>query len=235
MNPKIETSEGDYCHRPWPMAPMARVIKRTIDLVVAISLLALVGWLIPLLAGIAMLATGESGLFCQQRVGRHGCPFKIIKVRTMRSSITPGTSVTTVNDERIYPAGRWMRRLKLDELPQLWNVAIGHMSLVGPRPDVPGFADHLTGHDRVVLDARPGITSPASVVFRHEERVLAEQSDPETYNRCVLWPAKVRLNSWYVEHWSLMLDLRCLIATAIPAEQLVPGKWSKIAAGSVGR
>ena len=106
-----------------------------------------------------------------------------------------------------------MRRLKIDELPQLVNVLRGEMSLVGPRPDVPGFADELVGADRVVLSVRPGITSPAAVTYRHEEELLARAEDPETYNRDVLWPAKVAINRHYVETWTLGADVRCLAET----------------------
>ena len=112
-----------------------------------------------------------------------------MKIRTMNS--VGGTTVTTANDTRITRSGALMRRLKIDELPQLINVLRGEMSLVGPRPDVPGFADLLIGDDRVVLTVRPGITGPAAIEYRHEEEILARVADPEGYNRDVIWPDKV--------------------------------------------
>ena len=107
-----------------------------------------------------------------------------------------------------------MRRWKIDELPQLLNVIRGDMSLVGPRPDVPGFADRLSGADRVVLSVRPGITGPATLAFRDEERLLTTVADPELHNRTVLWPAKVALNREYVASWSVGGDVQYLVAHA---------------------
>ena len=154
------------------------------------------------------MSTRANGLFRQRRVGRYGEPFEVLKIRTMRDG--GGSSVTVARDVRITPAGAWMRKLKIDELPQLVNVVKGEMSLVGPRPDVPGYADLLTGADRILLTVRPGITSPAAVAYRHEEQVLAGVADAEAHNRDVIWPDKVRINREYVEHWSLAADLRCL-------------------------
>lgn len=164
-----------------------------------------VAWLV------ATITTGRNGLFRQDRIGLDGEPFEVLKIRTMRS--TGGSTVTTASDARITRAGAWMRRAKVDELPQLVNVLRGDMSLVGPRPDVAGYADLLEGQDRIVLTVRPGITSPAAVVFRHEELLLARAEDAEAYNRDVLWPAKVQINREYVENWTLGADIRCLAAT----------------------
>jgi lipopolysaccharide/colanic/teichoic acid biosynthesis glycosyltransferase len=125
----------------------------------------------------------------------------------MRIDPTNRTSVTTAHDVRITPVGRFLRRAKLDELPQLINVLKGDMSFVGPRPDVPGFADALTGEDRVILSVRPGITGPATLRYRDEESLLAGAEHPEQYNREVLWPDKVRLNREYVRQWSFRGDM----------------------------
>ena len=125
----------------------------------------------------------------------------------------PGTTVTTSYDARITGIGAILRRLKLDELPQLINVLTGTMSFVGPRPDVPGYADRLDGDDRVVLSVRPGITGPATLHFRNEEELLAGQEDPEWYNREVIYPAKVRMNRHYIENYSLREDLRLIWRT----------------------
>jgi lipopolysaccharide/colanic/teichoic acid biosynthesis glycosyltransferase len=125
----------------------------------------------------------------------------------MRSARSGGTTVTTAADTRITPLGRIFRRWKLDELPQLFNVLTGQMSLVGPRPDVPGFADRLKGKDRLLLTVRPGITGPATLKYRREEQLLAAVPDPESYNRDVIFPDKVAINVNYVRTWSFRKDL----------------------------
>lgn len=186
-------------------------LKRAFDLVIAGIGTVLTA---PVMGGawmVAALSTRANGFFRQERIGLGGETFEVWKIRTMRT--LGGTTVTKAGDARITRAGAWMRKLKIDELPQLVNVLRGEMSLVGPRPDVPGYADRLTGADRVLLSVRPGITSPAAVVYRHEESLLARAEDPEAYNRDVLWPAKVRINREYLESWSMRADLRCLWAT----------------------
>jgi lipopolysaccharide/colanic/teichoic acid biosynthesis glycosyltransferase len=130
----------------------------------------------------------------------------------MSDARTPDGEVLP-DGERLGRVGRTLRGTSLDELPELINVLRGEMSLVGPRPDVPGFADHLVGADRILLTVRPGITSPAAVAYRHEEQLLAQASDPEAYNREIIWPDKVRINREYVEHYTFLADLRCLAAT----------------------
>jgi lipopolysaccharide/colanic/teichoic acid biosynthesis glycosyltransferase len=121
--------------------------------------------------------------------------------------------VTTSNDPRITAIGRFFRRTKIDELPQLINVLFGQMGFVGPRPDVPGFADELCGADRIILTVRPGITGPATLRFRNEEEELAAQPDPERFNREVIFVEKVRLNREYVENFSLLKDVRYILLT----------------------
>lgn len=125
------------------------------------------------------------------------------------------TNVTTDKDPRITRLGRFFRKTKIDELPQLINVFLGQMSFVGPRPDVPGFADKLTGDDRIILTVRPGITGPATLKFRDEEKLLAAQSDPERYNREVIYPEKVRLNREYVENYSFWQDIKYIFQTIL--------------------
>ena len=182
-----------------------RALKRTLDLCVSVPALLVVSPIMWLAWLVATVTTGSNGLFRQERVGLDGQTFEVLKFRTMRG--TGGSTVTTASDLRVTRAGRLMRRLKIDELPQLINVVRGEMSLVGPRPDVPGFADQLMGPDRLVLSVRPGITGPAAVAFRHEEALLAECADPEKYNRETIWPQKVALNRAYVEQWTLRGDL----------------------------
>lgn len=182
-----------------------RILKRGFDVSFA-GLGLIVGW--PIIVVCVLLArrdTGASGLFKQTRIGRHGKRFTVYKIRTMRA--IEGTSVTTSGDARITPLGAKLRRWKLDELPQLWNVLKGEMSFVGPRPDVAGFADRLEGDDRAVLDLRPGITGPATLKYRDEEAILAGQTDPERYNRDVIWPDKVAINRHYLENYRFLGDL----------------------------
>jgi lipopolysaccharide/colanic/teichoic acid biosynthesis glycosyltransferase len=126
-------------------------------------------------------------------------------------------SITTAADNRITPVGRFLRRFKLDELPQLWNVLIGNMSFVGPRPDVPGYADKLQGDARKILELRPGITGPATLYFRNEEDLLASASNPKEYSDTVIWPKKVELNLAYLEHWGFWKDLGYLLITIFPS------------------
>jgi lipopolysaccharide/colanic/teichoic acid biosynthesis glycosyltransferase len=187
-------------------------LKRTFDFVVSLTGLALV-WPIILLAWlIASIETRSNGMFVQVRVGRGGRSFRLFKIKTMNSH-RGGTTVTTASDARITRSGAFFRRTKIDELPQLIHVLFGQMSLVGPRPDVPGFADRLEGEDREILQLRPGITGPASLKYRDEEVLLSEQSDPEAYNREVIWPDKVAINLEYLYRWSLGRDVALLLAT----------------------
>ncbi|MDX1928121.1 MAG: sugar transferase [Pirellulaceae bacterium] len=189
------------------LSPANRLLKRVFDIVVS-SVGLLVLWPLLLLGWIAAAAsTRANGFFVQKRVGMHGRTFKLLKLRSMRNRADVQTTVTTRQDPRITRIGSLLRKTKMDELPQLWNVLVGDMSLVGPRPDVPGFADKLTGDDLIVLSIRPGITGPASLEFRDEEELLAKQEDPEKYNREVIWPRKVELNRAYVIQYSFWMDL----------------------------
>ncbi|MEL0084088.1 MAG: sugar transferase, partial [Gammaproteobacteria bacterium] len=181
------------------ISPIDAFIKRAFDIVFSAFGLMLVGGVILLAFLAATVDTGRNGFFLQERVGRLGRPFKVIKIRTMRDQPQSDvkvneTTVTTAADPRITRLGRFFRRFKIDELPQLVNVLIGQMSFVGPRPDVYGFADQLSAGDRDLLLVRPGITGPATLKYRDEERQLAEQADPESYNREIIFPDKVRIN-----------------------------------------
>jgi lipopolysaccharide/colanic/teichoic acid biosynthesis glycosyltransferase len=157
---------------------------------------------------------GAPVIFMQKRVGRHARQFTIYKFRTM-SVADPhsSTSITVAGDSRITPLGAKLRKYKLDELPELWNVLKGDMSFVGPRPDVPGYADALTGEDRKVLGLRPGITGPATMKYRNEEAILASVPDPVKYNDEVIFPDKVRLNRYYLDHYSFIMDVKMIVAT----------------------
>lgn len=155
-------------------------------------------------------------IFKQERVGRGGRRFNIYKFRTMSAGARQGGSTVTVaGEERITPLGARLRKYKLDELPELWNVLKGDMSFVGPRPDVPGYADALMGDDREVLRLRPGITGPATLKYRNEEEILAGVDNPQEYNDLVIFPDKVRLNRYYLHHYSFWMDIRIIFATVL--------------------
>lgn len=192
-----------------------QVLKRSFDVLGAAGGLLLTFWLIALAWLLATLDTRQNGFFIQERVGQHGRRFRVVKIRTMRPAAGVTTTVTTGRDPRITPVGRFLRRTKIDELPQLFNVLLGQMSFVGPRPDVPGFADRLEGEERAMLSLKPGITGPATLAYRDEEELLTEQADPERYNREVIWPDKVRLNLEYIRRWSLLGDIRYIWQTVV--------------------
>ncbi|MCI6154137.1 MAG: sugar transferase [Porphyromonas sp.] len=153
--------------------------------------------------------------FCQKRVGKGGKIFTMVKFRSMVVSHS-GSSVSVAGESRISPLGAKLRKYKLDELPELWNVLVGDMSFVGPRPDVPGFADKLVGEEREILQLRPGITGPASLKYRNEEELLAQVDDPVKYNAEVIYPDKVRINLEYLRGWSFGKDLKYIIQTILP-------------------
>ena len=194
----------------------SRYGKRILDLWISLALLVLLSPLFALIALAVWMDDGLPVIFRQTRVGFGGTLFRIYKFRTMRIFGERGGPVTVAGDPRLTRSGRLLRRWKLDELAQLLNVVSGRMSLVGPRPDVPGFADLLRGAERAVLSLRPGITGPASIAYRDEERLLARQADPGQYNRDVIFPAKVRINLEYAANVSAREDLRWLLETLFP-------------------
>lgn len=153
-------------------------------------------------------------IFRQKRVGRNGKTFTMYKFRSM-SAHHGGSSVSVAGESRITPLGAKLRKYKIDELPELWNVLIGDMSFVGPRPDVPGYADNLEGENRNILRLRPGITGPASLKYRDEEELLAKQENPQEYNDKVIYPDKVRINLYYLSHYSFIMDIKMIVATVL--------------------
>lgn len=157
---------------------------------------------------------GGPVIFKQKRVGRNGRLFTMYKFRSMTVG-HGGSSVSVAGESRITPLGAKLRHYKLDELPELWNVLIGDMSFVGPRPDVPGYADRLTGNDRRVLELRPGITGPASLKYRDEEELLAGQQDPQRFNDEVIFPDKVKINLYYLNHYSFIKDIQMIFCTVL--------------------
>ena len=188
-------------------------VKRLFDFSLSFVLLPIFFPVILFLLIVSSIDTHSFGLFTQKRVGQGGRLFTIYKIKTMRSASGPQGSITVAFDPRITTIGVLLRKLKLDELPQLFNVFCGQMSFVGPRPDVSGYADKLIGSERVLLRLKPGITGPASLAFSNEEFLLSAQSDPESYNREVIWPKKVELNLEYCRNWSLFVDFKIIFMT----------------------
>lgn len=186
----------------------------------------------PLLVIVAIMVRikmpGGPAFFTQKRVGKGGKLFTCHKFRSMRVCHS-GSTVSVAGDSRITPFGATLRHYKIDELPGLWDVLIGNMSFVGPRPDVPGYADKLEGEDRVVLNLRPGITGPATLKYRLEDEMISEyvaerqksgdtrssQEIAEEYNDAVIYPDKVRINRYYYEHYSFIKDIQMIFCTVL--------------------
>src|SRR4028119_392962 len=187
--------------------------KRIFDLTIALLGLIILAVPMALIAILIGITSGSPILFSQERVGKGGQIFYVKKFRTMSVRSVEDSSITVAGDSRVTAIGSYLRRWKLDELPQLWNVLVGEMSLVGPRPDVPGYADKLQGDDRKLLLLRPGITGPATLAYRNEEEILAKVSDPVQYNNEIIYPDKVRINLEYMEKCSLMQDLKYILET----------------------
>ena len=197
-------------------------------------LVALIGLLVlwPVLVIVAIMVKvkmpGGPTFFVQKRVGKDGKLFSCHKFRSMTVKHS-GSSVSVAGDSRITPFGATLRHYKLDELPGLWDVLIGNMSFVGPRPDVPGYADKLEGEDRDVLKLRPGITGPATLKYRLEDEMISEyvaqkqkegdnrpaQDIAVEYNDNVIYPDKVRLNCYYYRHYSFIKDIQMIFATVL--------------------
>jgi len=190
-----------------------KIIKRIFDFVVSVVGLFFLWPLILVCILIARWDTGLSGLFVQSRVGQFGNLVQVRKIRTMVQIDGVNSTVTVVGDRRITPVGAAMRRWKLDELPQLWNVFVGDMSFVGPRPDVPGYADQLKGENCKILQMKPGITGPATIKYRNEEELLSSVDDAKEFNDSVLYPDKVKINLDYMERWSLLGDIKYILIT----------------------
>ena len=195
------------------LKPHQVLFKRLLDIFLSILGLILSFPVLGLLWFIAAIDTYSSGLLAQKRIGKDGKPFLLYKLKSMRDNNEASTFITTATDKRITHFGCFLRKTKLDELPQLWNVLIGKMSFVGPRPDVPGYADQLQGEDRIILSVRPGITGPASLAFRDEEELLAKQENLQQYNDEVIWPEKVRINKEYIKNHSLLTDIQIIWKT----------------------
>lgn len=151
-------------------------------------------------------------MYQQERIGQNGIVFTILKIRSMLVTNTTNY-ITTKNDARITKFGFFIRKYNLDELPQIYNVFLGNMSFVGPRPDVKGYADVLQGEDKIILSIKPGITGSATLYFKNEEAILAKQKDIQKYNDEVIWKKKIELNKEYIKNWSLKNDLKYIFKT----------------------
>ena len=190
-------------------------LKYIFDRVAALIGLLCIWWLLIIVAIIIKIKMpGGPAMFKQTRIGRHGKPFTMYKFRTMTVNHS-GSFVSVAGESRITPLGAVLRKYKIDELPELWNVLKADMSFVGPRPDVPGYADALTGDDREVLLLRPGITGPASLKYRNEEEILAAVENPQIYNDTIIFPDKVRINRYYLHNYSFVSDIKMILCTVL--------------------
>ena len=192
-----------------------KFFKRVFDIIFSFIGLLILSPLIVIVSIITAVNLHENGFFFQIRVGKNGKLFKMVKIKTMRSSSLNQSSITSHNDSRISNLGALLRKTKIDELPQLWNVLIGQMSVVGPRPDVQGYADNLHGRERIILSIKPGITGPAQLYFKNESLILSNQDNLKEFNDNVIWPKKIRINMQYIENYSFYKDFYYIWKTII--------------------
>ena len=193
-----------------------RFIKRTFDIIISFIGIIVVSPIILISVLLVRILYNESGFFIQRRIRKYGKEFNIIKIKTMSSNIGYKTNVTTDNDPRITPLGRFFRKTKIDELPQLYNVLIGNMSFVGPRPDIKELVDTIENRKKsIFLSIRPGITGPASLKYKDEEKILAEVESPEMYNKEIIFPDKVKINEEYIRNYSIINDIKYIISTIL--------------------
>jgi len=197
--------------------------KRALDILAATAGLILLSPVFGLVACCIKLTSRGPVLFRQVRIGKDGRPFRILKFRSMMQSSIGDLKITVAGDSRVTRVGKFLRRHKVDELPQLWNVIRGQMSLVGPRPEVPVYIEEYTREQRMVLSVRPGITDSASLAYRHEEEILANQGSPEQFYRTQILPDKLARNKAYLEKITLRNDIRIILKT-ISSSFLFTGK-----------
>jgi lipopolysaccharide/colanic/teichoic acid biosynthesis glycosyltransferase len=181
---------------------MHSILKRVFDIVLAIFSIFFCFWIIILCIFVASIDTKSFGLFFQKRIGQYGKPFTIFKIKSMRTGVS-----------HLSPFGAFLRKTKLDELPQLFNILLGQMSFVGPRPDIAGYYDALQGEERKILNLKPGLTSEASLKYAQEEKLFIDQIDPLSYNDTVIFPDKVKMNLSYYYNQSILLDLQIILKT----------------------
>lgn len=196
------------------MSKSSLFIKYLFDRIIALLGIIILSPFMLIIFIIHKIVMGEGGFFFkQERIGQYGKSFKIYKIRTMKIQNYNNNFVTTADDDRILPFGKFLRKTKLDEIVELVNVLKGDMSLVGPRPDVAGYADKLTGEDRKILELRPGITGPASLKYINEEELLAKVDDPKKYNDEIIYPDKVKINLEYYYNRTFWEDVKIIFKT----------------------
>ena len=188
------------------------MLKRTFDILLSVFAIFLLFPFFLLVSFLIVIDSGFPIFFLQKRIGRDAKEFNIIKFRTMKTN-NENITITVSGDSRITRIGKYLRKTKIDELPEILNVLFGQMSFVGPRPDVKGYADKLKGANRKILDLRPGITGPASLKYYNEEYILSQKSNPKKYNDEVIFPDKVKINMHYFHNRSFFLDLKIIFAT----------------------
>ena len=188
-------------------------MKRLIDFILSFTALILLSPFLLFISILIKITNNGSIFFIQERVGKNGSLFKMIKFRTMYTDHNDNNTISVKGDSRITKLGYFLRKYKIDELPELINVLFGDMSFVGPRPDVKGYADKLKGDHRKILKLRPGITGPASIKFINEELLLSKQENPKYYNDNVIYPEKVRINLDYFYNNSIWIDFKIIFAT----------------------
>ena len=188
------------------------MLKRTFDILLSVFAIFLLFPLFLLVSFLIVIDSGFPIFFLQKRIGRDAKEFNIIKFRTMKTN-NENITITVSDDSRITRIGKYLRKTKIDELPEILNVLFGQMSFVGPRPDVKGYADKLKGANRKILALRPGITGPASLKYYNEEYILSQKSNPKKYNDEVIFPDKVKINMHYFHNRSFFLDLKIIFAT----------------------
>lgn len=199
---------------PKRISNINRFIKRFFDITVSFIGLLFTLPIIIIAALLVRIKYKESGFFIQNRMGKDGKEFKIIKIKTMSSRVNFDTTVTTTNDPRITELGKIFRKTKIDELPQLINVLKGDMSFVGPRPDVKELVYSIPEEVReIFLSIRPGITGPATLKYRNEEEILASVEDPQMYNDEVIFPDKVDINLEYIRDYNFIKDIGYILKT----------------------
>lgn len=182
------------------------MIKRMLDFILTLISMSIFGTLILICIILATIDTNSFGLFIQKRIGQHGKSFDILKIKTLKDKTQVSSRL-----------GKFFRATKLDELPQFFNILNGTMSLVGPRPDISGYADQLKDSDQIILNLKPGITGLSSIKYKNEEELLSCQENPQHYNDTIIWPDKIRINRWYAENRTMKMDLIIIFRTLYPS------------------
>ncbi|OFX44540.1 MAG: sugar transferase [Bacteroidetes bacterium GWC2_33_15] len=194
--------------------PGSKLFKEIFDYFSSTILLIVLFPILLLVSIIVIISMGWPVFYTQTRVGQNGKLFRLYKFRTMKKAKSE-TSIAAKEIERITQVGNFLRKSKIDELPELINIIRGDMSFVGPRPDVPGYADLLCDDDKIILQLKPGLTGPASLKYVDEEDILKKVTNPQEYNDRVIFPDKVRINKEYMKYWNFWIDIKIIIFTAL--------------------